>query len=105
MTQRTDYVNGVVQANILDGIRILGDIIVNTVTLGMGEVINGTPICRMLLGDYAYRVTLEIREWRGGERASDSTQVYFLVKICSDNLRMLRGRNQITRHPVLWGPR
>jgi len=57
----------------------------------------------MLLGDYAYRVTLEIREWGGGERASDSTQLYFLVKVCSYNLRMLRGSNQITGHPVLLG--
>ena len=71
----------------------------------MGEVINGTPICRMFLGYHAYWVTLEIREWGGGERASDSTQLYFLVKVGSDNLRMLRGRNQITGHPVLWGPR
>ena len=66
-------------------------------------MVSGTPICRMLLGDYAYRVTLEIREWRGGEKASNSTQLNFLVKVCSDNLRMLRGRNQITGHPVLLG--
>ena len=102
-TQRAEYVNDVIYTNILEGIGILKDTIVNTVTLGVGEVVNGTPICRMLLGDYVYRVTLEIREWRGGERASDSTQVYFLVKVCSDNLRMLRGRNQITGHPVLSG--
>ena len=57
----------------------------------------------MLLGDYVYRVTLEIREWRGGKRASDSTQLYFLVKVGSDKFRMLRGRNQITGHPVLLG--
>ena len=68
-----DYVNGVIYTNILERIGVLRDIIINTVTLGVGEVVNGTPICRMLLGDYADRVTLEIREWRGGERASDST--------------------------------
>ena len=55
----------------------------------------------MLLVDHAWRVTLEITDWRGGERASDSTQHYFLAKVCSDNLGMFGGSNQVTWHPVL----
>jgi len=54
--------------NILERIGVLRDIIINTVTLGVGEVVNGTPICRMLLGDYTYRVTLGVERRRKGQR-------------------------------------
>ena len=49
-TQRAEYVNGVIYTNILEGIGILKDIIVNTVTLGVGEVVNVRQSVECFLG-------------------------------------------------------
>ena len=49
------------------------DVIIYTVTLGVREVINGSPIRRVLLGDHSYGVTLQMREGGGREGACDPT--------------------------------
>ena len=56
------YVNGIIDKDILEGVRILRDVVIYTITLRIGKVINGSPLCGVLLGNHTNRVTLKIRE-------------------------------------------
>jgi len=55
----------------LEEIGFLRDIVINTVALGIGEMVDGTPFCGMFLRDLAHRVN-----WRlgmGGSSKSTAT--------------------------------
>jgi len=45
----------------LEEIEVLRDKVINTVALGIGEMVDGTPFCGMFLRDLAHRVN-----WRLG---------------------------------------
>ena len=57
----------IINPYILKGVGVLRDVIIYTVTLGVREVINGSPIRRVLLGDHSYGVTVQMREGEDGK--------------------------------------
>lgn len=60
--QRPQYRDRIIDMNILQRIRILWDVVViYTIPLRVGEMINSTPFYRVLFRDYAYGMTLQVR--------------------------------------------
>ena len=80
--QGVQNVYSIVQPYILKGIGVFRNVIIYAVTLRVREVIDGSPLQGVFLGDHAYGMTLEIQEWWGREGARDATQLHFLVKVC-----------------------
>ena len=60
-TQGPQYHDRVIDTNVLQRIRILWYVVIDTIPFRVREMINGTPFYRVLFRDYAYRVTLQVR--------------------------------------------
>ena len=55
--------DSIIDVNILEGVGILGDMVIYAVPFQVGEVINGSPLGGVFFRNYAYRVTLKIWKW------------------------------------------
>ena len=60
-TQGAHYRDRIINTNVLQRIRILWYVVVDTIPFRVREMINGMPFDRVLFRDYAYRVTLQVR--------------------------------------------
>jgi len=71
-------VNSIIHSYILKGIQGFRYVVINAIPFQLRKMVNSAPFRGMLLRDYAYRVTLEIREGRREEGASYPSQLNVL---------------------------
>ena len=55
-------VNSILHSYILKGIQVFRYIVINAIPFRVRKMVNSVPFRGILLRDYAYRVTLEIRD-------------------------------------------
>lgn len=52
--------NSIVHPNVLKGIEVLGNVVINGIPFQVGQMIDGAPLRRMFCGDHAEGMTLKM---------------------------------------------
>ena len=78
-TEGCQYADRVVDSDVLKGVGVFRNKVVDAIALGIRQMIDSAPIGGMLFRDHPDGVALEISEGWGEERPSDATKPNLLI--------------------------
>ncbi|KAL9976743.1 hypothetical protein ACROYT_G014072 [Oculina patagonica] len=97
-TQLLYNADSIIDAHILEGVGILGDMVIYAVPFWVGEVINGSPLSGVFFRNHAYGVTLKIGKC-DGRRVGSGRDGVDSQRSCLSQSRLWQGGEA-----SCWGP-